>query len=115
MMHANYKAKIFINWLGYDSENKVEKLIYLIKNNNTKSNICNVYPNELTKRFWLQLIIKCKIPKEKNWSELNKEELKKIIKNLFNCELTINGKSRFKEEFVECGGINLKEINFFKT
>ena len=112
MMHANYKAKIFINWLGYDSENKVEKLIYLIKNNNTKSNICNVYPNELTKRFWLQLIIKCKIPKEKNWSELNKEELKKIINNLFNCELTINGKSRFKEEFVECGGINLKEINF---
>ena len=55
------KAKIFINWLGYDSENKVEKLIYLIKNNNTKSNICNVYPNELTKRFWLQLIIKCLI------------------------------------------------------
>ena len=37
---------------------------------------------------------------------------KKIINNLFNCELTINGKSRFKEEFVECGGINLKEINF---
>jgi predicted flavoprotein YhiN len=29
-----------------------------------------------------------------------------------NCELDVLGKSRFKEEFVECGGVNLKEINF---
>ncbi len=34
------------------------------------------------------------------------------MKNLFSCELDVLGKSRFKEEFVECGGINLKEINF---
>ncbi|MDP0596089.1 MAG: NAD(P)/FAD-dependent oxidoreductase [SAR86 cluster bacterium] len=83
-----------------------------MKSNNTKTSVGNAYPNELTKRFWQQLLIKCGISKEKNWSEISNKELNLILNNLFNCELNVLGKSRFKEEFVECGGINLKEINF---
>ncbi len=42
--------------------------------------------------------------------------MKRIITNLYSSKLNILGKSRFKEEFVECGGINLKEIiNLAKT
>ena len=112
MMHTNYKAKITVNWLGIERRDDAEKLLNTIKNNNTKTSVGNAYPSELTKRFWLQLLIKCDISKEKNWSEISKKEFRLIVKNLFNCELNVLGKSRFKEEFVECGGINLKEINF---
>ena len=112
MMHTNYKAIITINWLGIERQDDAEKLLETIKNNNTKTSVGKAYPSELTKRFWLQLLIKCGISKEKNWSEISKKEFRLIVKNLFNCELNVLGKSRFKEEFVECGGINLKEINF---
>jgi predicted Rossmann fold flavoprotein len=112
MMHTNYKAKITVNWLGIERQDDAEKLLNTIKNNNTKTSVGNAYPSELTKRFWLQLLIKCDISKEKNWSEISKKEFHLIMKNLFSCELDVLGKSRFKEEFVECGGINLKEINF---
>ena len=112
MMHTNYKAIITINWLGIERQDDAEKLLKTIKNNNTKTSVGKAYPSELTKRFWLQLLIKCDISKEKNWSEISKKEFRLIVKNLFNCELNVLGKSRFKEEFVECGGINLKEINF---
>ena len=112
MMHTNYKAKIIVNWLGIEHQEAADKLLNTIKNNNTKTSVGNAYPNELTKRFWLQLLIKCGIAKEKNWSEISKKELNLITKNLFCCELDVLGKSRFKEEFVECGGIDLKEINF---
>ena len=112
MMHTNYKAKLIVNWLGIGHQNDAEKLLSTIKSNNTKTSVGNAYPNDLTKRFWLQLLIKCGISKEKNWSEISKKELNLILNNLFNCELNVLGKSRFKEEFVECGGINLKEINF---
>jgi predicted Rossmann fold flavoprotein len=112
MMHTNYKAIITINWLGIERQDDAEKLLKTIKNNNTKTSVGKAYPSELTKRFWLQLLIKCGISKEKNWSEISKKEFRLIVKNLFNCELNVLGKSRFKEEFVECGGINLKEINF---
>ena len=112
MMHSNYKAKIIINWLGLESINDVKNILNNIKNNNTKAKIGNVYPIKITKRFWLQLLIKSGVEKEKNWSEINKKEFNIILTNLFSCELEVLGKSRFKEEFVECGGINLKEINF---
>ena len=111
MMHSNYKAKIIVNWLSIENFSVAENLLKDIKNNNTKTSIGNAYPNALTKRFWLQLLAKCSISKEKNWSEISKKELNQIIENLINCELAILGKSRFKEEFVECGGVNLKEIN----
>ncbi|MBT3439106.1 MAG: aminoacetone oxidase family FAD-binding enzyme, partial [Gammaproteobacteria bacterium] len=112
MMHTNYQAKLIVNWLGIGHQNDAEKLLRTIKSNNTKTSVGNAYPNELTKRFWQQLLIKCGISKEKNWSEISNKELNLILNNLFNCELNVLGKSRFKEEFVECGGINLKEINF---
>ena len=112
MMHSNYKAKIIINWLGLESINDVKNILNNIKNNNTKVKIGNVYPLKITKRFWLQLLMKSGVEKEKNWSEINKKEFNIIVANLFNCELEVLGKSRFKEEFVECGGINLREINF---
>jgi len=111
MMHASYKAKIVVNWLSIDNEDEAEKWLKAIKKNNTKTSIGNAYPKNLTKRFWLQLLKKCSISKEKNWSEISKNELSQIIENMINCELGIVGKSRFKEEFVECGGVNLKEIN----
>jgi predicted flavoprotein YhiN len=35
-----------------------------------------------------------------------------IIQELTQGEYLINGKGVFKEEFVTCGGVNLKEVNF---
>jgi len=101
-----------VNWLGIEQEEEVEILLNEIKKNNTKVNIAKAYPRELTKRFWIQLLMKSDVTKEKNWSDISKKEMKRIITNLYSSKLNILGKSRFKEEFVECGGINLKEINF---
>ena len=35
-----------------------------------------------------------------------------LIGNLFACELKVDGKTTNKEEFVTCGGVSLKEIDF---
>ena len=35
-----------------------------------------------------------------------------MIDTLFSTRLETMGKNRFKEEFVECGGVDLKEVNF---
>lgn len=112
MKHANYKAKIIVNWLGVKRQDDLEKLLTNIKCNNNKTAVSKVFPDGLTKRFWQQLLIKCGVSKEKKWSEISKKELFIILENLYSSELDVLGKSRFKDEFVECGGISLKEINF---
>lgn len=112
MQKANYKAKIIINWLGLESLLEVEDLINKLKSENLKSFISNTTPKGLTKRFWHQLLIKSEVKLDKPWNELSKKEYNKLINNLFCCELSVNGKSRFKEEFVECGGVDLKQVDF---
>ena len=96
MMHADYKAKIIVNWLSIENHSNAENLLKEIKNNNTKTSIGNAYPKALSKRFWLQLLFKCSISKDKNWSEISKNELNQIIENLINCELEFLGKAVLK-------------------
>lgn len=112
MMHANYRAEIMVNWLHLENQKVAEQLLRKIKEDNHKSSIGNSYPEGLTKRFWHQLLIKSDVMKEKRWAEVSKKELLRMTQNLFNCKLQVSGKSRFKEEFVECGGISLNEIDF---
>lgn len=112
MMHSNYKAKIIVNWLGFSKEDECRSFVHKIKDNNSKSLVNKTSPVELTKRFWSKLLEKSSIQLDKRWADLSKKEINALVSNLYACELEVLGKSRFKEEFVECGGVSLKEINF---
>ena len=43
--------------------------------------------------------------------ELSKKEKNRIINTLLNDEYQAKGKTTFKEEFVTCGGVCLKDVN----
>ena len=49
---------------------------------------------------------------EKNWADVSKAELQKLAEELTAGEFRIEGKGQFKEEFVTCGGVNLREVDF---
>jgi predicted flavoprotein YhiN len=51
------------------------------------------------------------IPEDKIWAELLQKHLNKLVENLIRCSFEIKGKTTFKEEFVTCGGVDLKDIN----
>ncbi len=52
------------------------------------------------------------IDNQKPWSQLDNKSLNKIVIELLQGKYQITGKGIFKEEFVTCGGVELKEINF---
>ena len=74
--------------------------------------IINNFPVELPKRLWEYLVNKAGIPEGTRWADLPKKNANILIISLINDEYKIQGKTTFKEEFVTCGGINLKEIDF---
>ena len=111
MKQSDYKGKLIINWLGLDSIQETTQLILQIKNENIKGQLQNSRPTTLTTRFWNQLLKTIKIQHDKKWADLSNKELDQISKALYQFEFSISGKNRYKDEFVECGGINLKEIN----
>jgi predicted Rossmann fold flavoprotein len=112
MMHSNYKAKLYVNWLGEKNLESVIDLIKNLKTQNAKSQMANVYPKQLAKRFWIKVLSKSGVPEEKRWADLSKSEIQHISESLFRSEFEVLDKNRYKDEFVECGGVSLKEIDF---
>lgn len=112
MKRAKYDAVLTVNWMGTMKIAEIDQLLQGIKTSESKSLIRNAYPTVLPKRFWLSLLEKLNIDFEKQWANISKKELAQITENLGACKLKILGQNRFKDEFVECGGVKLSEIDF---
>ena len=66
---------------------------------------------DIPKRLWTYFIDRVSIDSDKNWADLNKEEVETLEQVLSSDLYTANGKTTFKEEFVTCGGIELSQVN----
>jgi predicted Rossmann fold flavoprotein len=107
-----YDSGLQINWLPeYNQETLKEKLI-TVKETNPQKKIVNYCPVELPKRLWQSLFNYVDIKPDKVWSEISKKELNKLLLEIFQGQYQVKGKGVFKEEFVTCGGVSLKEVNF---
>ncbi|PWB70115.1 aminoacetone oxidase family FAD-binding enzyme, partial [candidate division GN15 bacterium] len=69
-------------------------------------------PLPIPKRYWNNTIHYLGIAEETTWSGLTKEQLNTIVAELKDARFEVSGKGIFKEEFVTCGGVSLKEIDF---
>ena len=107
----NYHTTVTINWLN-DEQNEVRERLQNSFRANTKTQIVNLPVVALPKRLWHFLVAKAEIPSFKLCSELTKKELNKLVELLVNDQYEMRGKTTFKEEFVSCGGIDLKEVDF---
>ena len=112
MLRADYKADLKVNWLGLKLKEDVVALLQKIKAENAKSQVHNIYPDQLAKRFWLNVLAKASVPEDRRWADASNRELNLIAEILFATQFKVLGKNRYKDEFVECGGVNLKEVDF---
>ena len=80
-------------------------------NTKPKERISNWKGHNLSKRLWITILTQLEISTFKNWSEIGKKGINKLIAALLYFEVPINGKSTFKAEFVTAGGIELKEVD----
>lgn len=63
-------------------------------------------------RLWKFLIEKAGLEPQKINETLSKKEKNQLLNTLLNDEFKVSGKTTFKEEFVTCGGVDLKEVDF---
>jgi predicted Rossmann fold flavoprotein len=65
----------------------------------------------LPQRLWQRLCELSEIEESRIWSELPQRNLNRLTEYIIRCPFQIKGKTTFKEEFVTCGGVDLKEVN----
>jgi predicted Rossmann fold flavoprotein len=65
----------------------------------------------LPARLWEALCKRAGISDEMKWADLSSKAFNSLITTLCADAYSMQGKTTFKEEFVTCGGVSLKEID----
>jgi predicted Rossmann fold flavoprotein len=108
----NYLAKIRVNWVYPEKALTILEGLKQLQKEKHKSLPYSNSAFDLPKRLWEYLCEQSEIPTHKPWAEISNKQLNKLAEMLVNSSYRMEGKTTFKEEFVTCGGVNLKEIDF---
>ena len=108
----NYNFEIEVNWNANYSTETLKQ--FLIKLKNTSAKVWTSLYAELgiPKRLHEYLLQECELNESKKLAETNNKLIEQFCQLLCAHPFKIKGKTTFKEEFVTCGGIDLKEVNF---
>ena len=107
-----YDMSLAINWLSEYNRESLRQYLLEVKGKIPKKKISTSGPFSLAKRLWQRLVHAAGINEVKSWADLSKQELNRLVLELTESVYHIQGKGVFKEEFVTCGGVSLKEVNF---
>ena len=109
---SRYKGTVTINWLPDSNQDEVRKELQQVRVEYGKRAIALHRGIKLPHRLWQYLISRAGIDKDTRWAQLPKKSFNKLVQELTQGQYSISGKGVFKDEFVTCGGIKLKEVNF---
>ena len=107
---AGYKAPLSVNWL-YLSEAETRALLEELSTANPRKQVSNTPPAGLQARLWNYLTVKAGLRLDIRWAELGSKGFNKLVNTLTQDSYAIAGKTKFRDEFVTCGGVALSNLN----
>jgi hypothetical protein len=108
----HYQTPLLINWLPQYTQDSLRQMLLAVKSQLPRRQIATSCPVPIPKRLWMSLVTSVGIGAEERWAEVSKKALNQLVQELNQGLYQIKGKGVFKEEFVTCGGVNLKEVDF---
>jgi predicted Rossmann fold flavoprotein len=110
----NYQFTALVSWIGSVKEEDVRNYLLDYKRTKGKQKVATNPLYKLPQRLWMRLCVLAEIEEEKVWAELPQKNMNRLLEYVIRCPFNIKGKTTFKEEFVTCGGVDLKEIDIEK-
>lgn len=107
----HYTFTSLVNWTGNTTEDELRKIFSDMKSKHGKQKVITNPLFAIPQRLWQRLCELAEIPEAKIWAELPQKNMNKLLEYLIRCPFHIKGKTTFKEEFVTCGGVDLKSID----
>jgi len=111
LFQQNYQAKLMINFSPQDSQDSLLATLLEQKKLTPKKELKAIPVRSIPKRYWQNLIAELGLTAI-TWADVSKKQLRELSQQLHAATFAIQGKGVFKEEFVTCGGVNLKEVDF---
>lgn len=113
ILHSlDYEFVLRVNWIPDLDDEQIRAQLQTLRQSNPNRRVANSPIAPLPVRLWEQLALAAGIDRETRWTTLTRASAIALARSLTRTELKVNGKSLNKEEFVTCGGVNLREIDF---
>lgn len=110
LAQCGYHFKVQVNWVNMATNAVMDRLIKA-KRNNQSWQMGLWQEIGLPKRLREFLMHESGADRYQRWADVPDKVLESLAVCITEYELDAKGKTTFKEEFVTCGGIDLKEVN----
>ena len=114
LYHLHYQTTLEINWLPDYNEDQLRSFLQKLKASAPNHCVGTQAFGPIPKNLWKKLCCAAGIDEGRLFAHLSNLELQKLLDQLFHSRFNVAGKSLYKEEFVTCGGVDLKQVNFQK-
>ena len=104
----DYQAPLCIQWM---EESPFRLYLERMRTEHPRKLVTSVAPHPLPQRLWAFLCERAGLRPGLCWGEMGDKGRNRLTSRLVSDNYTIAGKSRFREEFVTCGGVALSNIN----
>jgi len=111
LYRKEYRYDIKVNWAAPLNEEDVRRMLISLREQNTRKQVNKQDQFSFPVRLWTRFAELADIDPEKRWAEVSNREIHDLTQQLVNAVYSVQGKTTYKEEFVTCGGVSLKEIN----
>lgn len=108
----DYRFPLHINWLPHLDAKQVASELNTRREQQPAKLVVNTPIAPLPARLWEQLVLASGVNTDTRWSRLTRAAQHQLIQQLTRTELAVTGKSLNKDEFVTCGGVRLREVDF---
>jgi predicted Rossmann fold flavoprotein len=107
----DYEFVLRINWVPDLNEEEIRAQLQSFRHSNPNRQVANSPLVPLPARLWEQLVLAAGIDRDTRWTTLSRLNANALAHLLARTELEVKGKSLNKEEFVTCGGVDLREVS----
>ena len=114
LQRLEYRFEVVVNWTGTITEEKILGRFSELRTESPRKSVINDTQFGVPARLWKRLVeaaLKSEAV-EMRWPHLSKDAARKLAEQLGACRFRVEGKSMNKDEFVTCGGVDLRDIQF---
>ena len=109
LAECGYASPVCVRWTPF-SEAETASILAGLKAANPKKLVRSAHPDGMPARLWEHLTARSGLRADITWAELGSKGMNRLVQTLISDQYQIHGKTRFKDEFVTCGGVNLSSV-----
>lgn len=109
---AGHRFNLNISWAPGLGPAEAEAALARARAADPRKQVATWNPFGIPARLWDRLVVAAGVPAGTTWANLAAVQAKSLAAGVTATTLPVTGRSANKEEFVTCGGVRLREVDF---